>query len=1261
MKTRNEAQSQMSNTKTPAIAVVGASALFPGATDGAGFWRNILAGNDLITDVPSTHWLIDDYYDPDPKAKDKTYAKRGAFLPKVDFDALGFGVPPSIIPATDTAQLLALIVAQRVLNDAAQGQFETLDRDKISVILGVTSAQELLGSMVARLQRPVWEKALRDAGLPESQVVDCCERISNEYTPWQESTFPGVLGNVVAGRIANRFDLGGTNCVTDAACASTFSAISMAVNELYLGQSDMVITGGVDTMNDIFMYMCFSKTPALSRTGDCRPFSDKADGTMLGEGLGMVALKRLEDAERDGDRVYAVLHGVGSSSDGRAKSVYAPVPKGQSKALKRAYERAGYSCSTVELVEGHGTGTVAGDAAEFEGLTLGFASEEGAGGGSQWCALGSVKSQIGHTKAAAGAAGLFKVVMALQHKVLPPTIKVDRPNPNMDLENSPFYLNLTSRPWVRSSDHPRRGSISSFGFGGSNFHLALEEYTGANPALKKRSCDTELVVLGADTPQALVAALRGLEVPEDALRFVAHSTQSAFDKSARARVGISASNEADLSRKLKLAADKIAADGNAAFSAPGVHYANAAEPGKTAFLFPGQGSQYLAMGAGPAMTWDSALGAWDLSADITMDPTLPLHEVVFPKSVFGDAAKQAQADRLVATQWAQPAIGAASLSTLRLLQSLGLEADCLGGHSFGEVTALHAAGAFDAETMLKIARKRGELMQAAAATPGSMTAVTADIEAVRTVLASSQADVVVANHNGPMQVVLSGETTQIAAAEKALESAGLRFKRLTVATAFHSKVVADSAAPFAEFLAGIDLAAPTHTVYANSLAAPYPADATETRAILSGAVAAPVRFVEQIQAMWDAGVRTFVEVGPGSVLTGLVGKILADKAHHAISTDRKGAGGVGAFHDALAQLVVAGLNPELLTLWAGFDIQVDPAKAPKPKLAVAMDGSNVDKPYPPVASKRPGPNPERTPEVIIKEVEVIREVEVIKEVAVPVPMAASGAAPTQDDAWLSAYQETQRQTAETHAVWQQAMSDTHLAFLAGVEQSFQGLTATLAGQPATAQVVQAAPALLAPTYATPPAPQPARVVVAAPAPVPVSAPVAITAPVLAVPPTLDLTGLLLSVVADKTGYPADMLDLSMSLESDLGIDSIKRVEILAAMTEQAPELPEVDTTEMARLATLQEIVDYMGSTLPQATAAPLATAAPAIDLTGLLLSVVAEKTGYPADMLDLSMSLESDLGIDSIKRVEILAAMTEQAPELPEVDTAEMARLATLQ
>ena len=740
--------------QTP-IAVVGVSALFPGSQDVGGFWRDLLAGRDLIREVPETHWLVDDYYDPDPSAPDKTYARRGAFLDPIDFDALGFGIPPSTMPATDTSQLLALIVAQAVLEDAAGGQFETMDRSRMSVILGVTSGQDMMSTMVARLQRPVWVKALRESGLPEDEVQAACDRIAAQYVPWQEASFPGLLGNVVAGRIANRLNLGGTNCVTDAACASSLSALAMAVHELELGESDLAIAGGVDTLNDIFMYMCFSKTPALSASGDCRPFSAQADGTMLGEGLGMVALKRLDDAERDGDRIYAVLRGLGSSSDGRAKSVYAPVSEGQARALRRSYALAGYTPETIELVEAHGTGTKAGDVAEFEGLRQAF------GGAPQrrpWCALGSVKSQIGHTKAAAGAAGLIKAVLALHHQVLPPTIKVDEPNPKLDLARSPFYLNTRARPWIRGSAHPRRAAVSAFGFGGSNFHATLEEYRGPGQrALRFDGGGMQLVALGADSAAELLAMGRALADDPAPLAARARASLRQWRPEAAFRLLLLAADAATLSARFDAAATRIAAAPETGFVLPdGSAYGQGPAAGKLALLFPGQGSQYVEMGAAVAMRFPLARAAWDRAADLALDDAHALHEVVFPPPRFDAEAEAADLARLTATSWAQPAIGCASLALLGVLQDLGLDYAMTAGHSFGELVALHAAGVFDADALLRVARRRGELTAVASAEPGAMCALALPVDAVRALLDELAPTLVVANHNSPKQVVVSG-------------------------------------------------------------------------------------------------------------------------------------------------------------------------------------------------------------------------------------------------------------------------------------------------------------------------------------------------------------------------------------------------------------------------------------------------------------------------------------------------------------------------
>ena len=650
--------------QTP-IAIVGVSALFAGSNDADGFWRDIVAGRDLMSEVPPSHWSIEDYYDPTPGVPDRTYGRRGSFLGSVDFNPMEFGVPPNILPATDTSQLLALILAKKLMDDAP-GAFERVGRDRVGVVLGA-STTELTLHMAGRLQQPVWERAMRESGLGDAQIQAISGKVAEMYVPWNENTFPGLLGNVVAGRIANRFDFGGTNCCVDAACASSLAAIEVAVNELCLGHTDLMISGGVDVLNDILMFVCFSQTGALSVTGDCRPFSNRADGTMLAEGLGLFALRRLEDAERDGDPIYAVIRGVGASSDGRAKSIYAPRMEGQAAALRRAYDAAGYAPRTVELVEAHGTATAAGDVAETKALREVFddGSEE-----RQWCALGSVKSQIGHAKAAAGAAGLFKTVMALHHKVLPPTIKIVEPNPRLEIEQSPFYLNTQARPWIRRAEHPRRAGVSAFGFGGTNFHVTLEEYTGPAPRPpRRRTMPSELVVLSAETPQALGELCRETAKEldgsvGDALAWFARASQSHFDPKLPARLAVVARDAEDLRSQL----ERLAASPN-----------RAVDDGPITLAFPGQGAEYVGMGADLAMAFDAAREVWDA------DPELA--RVVFPPPAFTAEERARQATALSDPAVARRAVAMVSRSMLALLNALALDISDALGVDGGEVVA----------------------------------------------------------------------------------------------------------------------------------------------------------------------------------------------------------------------------------------------------------------------------------------------------------------------------------------------------------------------------------------------------------------------------------------------------------------------------------------------------------------------------------------------------------------------------------------------
>ncbi|MGF7237736.1 MAG: beta-ketoacyl synthase N-terminal-like domain-containing protein, partial [Frankia sp.] len=1008
------------------VAVVGIGSLTPGAVDSDAFWRTVVDGRDLISDVPPTHWLVSDYYDPDPRAEDMTYSRRGAFLADIDFDPSAYGIAPSMLPATDTAQLLALFVADRTLADLRRNSRADLDRERVSVILG-TGALDLLRTMSNRLQRPIWLKALRESGMPEPDAQAICDRIAAHYVPWQEATFPGVLGNVVAGRIANRFDLHGTNLTVDAACASSLAALAGAVSELAQGTADTVITGGVDTLNDISTYMCFSKTPALSRTGDCRPFSDAADGTMLGEAVVMFALKRLADAERDGDRIYAVIRGIGSSSDGRGGAIYAPVPAGQARALRRAYEAAGYGPDSVELVESHGTGTTAGDLAEFSALREVF--DASGRPDRQWCALGSVKSQLGHTKSAAGAVGLLKAVLALQHKVLPPTIKVDRPNPALDLASSPLYVNTVARPWITSPSRRRRASVSSFGFGGTNFHVTLEEYEppGNSPAGLApcaRAVPTELVLLSATSPLALLDRARSLACADQPLAATARQSQRDFDATDRCRLAVVAADAAQLADRIRQADAMISDDPAGPHTTPtGICYrSDSPRPGRIAWLFSGQGSQYVGMGGDLAMGVSQARAAWDRMAELRLGDR-PLHQVVFPIPGFTDDDRVAADALLTATEWAQPALAAASLAQLSVLRAVGMAPDCVAGHSFGELVALHAAGVMDETSLVRLARRRGEVMRSAAIGPGAMLAVsTSEPDAARLLRDAGVDEVWIANVNSPRQVVLAGKAHSIAVVAERFSEKGIATRVLPAAGAFHTPLMAPAQNPLREFLRGMELKPPKIDVYGNADAHVYPVDTDLIRDRVAGHLLSPVAFVDEIEAMYAAGVRTFVELGAGTALAGLVGQTLGDREHLAVSLDRPGRNGLTALQEALGKLATAGIDLDLMSLWSPYHFDETPSEPQPARMSVRIGGANYGSPYPPAggAAALPPPNPSRPVAALpgLPAVPAVSAVPAVtadeqpmsgggdQSVAFPPSPAgtAVGSAVTMDDPWLLAFQ-----------------------------------------------------------------------------------------------------------------------------------------------------------------------------------------------------------------------------------------------------------------
>src|SRR5271157_455108 len=1394
---------QLRNTP---VAVIGMASIFPQASNLQEYWDNILNKINCVSDVPASRWNVEDYYDPDPHAPDKSYCKRGGFIPDIDFDPTEFGLPPNILEVTDVSQLLSLVVARDALEDAGYGEGAEFDRENTGVILGVVGVStKLYVPLMARLQYPIWEKVLKASGVSDEDTQKLVEKFKLAYVGWEENSFPGSLANVVSGRVANRFDLGGTNCILDAACATSLAAIKMAVMELVEGRVNMMITGGVDTDNSIGVYMSFSKTPAFSKGESVRTFDAESDGMMAGEGIGMVVLKRLADAERDGDRIYAVIRGIGSSSDGRYKSIYAPRPDGQSLALRRAYEEAGYSPATVGLVEAHGTGTPAGDPAEFQGLRQVFGENNP---DRQYIALGSVKSQIAHTKGAAGSASLIKVCMALYNKVLPPTINVTKPSPKLDVENSPFYINTETRPWFRfNPDTPRRAGISSFGFGGTNFHIALEEYQSEQQGAYRFNSVAQTVLLTAPSPtellalcQANLAKLHG-DQGSPFYNELIKDSQTVEPAPQQARLGFMAGSIQEAKELLQTSIDflkqKLADE---SWEHPkGIYYRKSGlDPqGKVVGLFSGQGSQYLEMGRElqcnfPPMRQVLA----EMDNLFSADGLKPISSRVYPPPVFEQEQKNQLSDTLTRTENAQPAIGAISAGLYKLLQQAGFRPDFVAGHSFGELTALWAAGVLSDRDYYTLAKARGQAMSPPDDPnfdSGTMLAVKGDDRKIAGLIKDFP-EITLANLNSANQVVLAGAKPAIAKVQQFLNEQGYSAVLLPVSAAFHTPLVGHAQKPFAEAIDRVTFNAPKLRLFSNTTGQAHSSNPDEIRKVLAEHILNPVLFKDEIENIYAEGGYIFVEFGPKNVLTNLVKNILENRPHIAVAlnasakkdSDRQ-------LREAVLQLRVAGMNLKSVdpyqaafrtkparkksaatvtlnggeyvspktrsafekSLQDGFKIsmagvQPQPTLNETPASPVSHFEQNLpalnDSPQPaasPEVESQPLPvnsasDPsaagimeqnlaqfrEHQSEVVQLHTQYLNNEEEYGKIFAKLSeleMALiSNASPDKLEQIVPVFEGLERsmarfhdhqaETLRVHAQYLKSQEEFSHNFVKLVEQQF-GSAMTGAAAPAGQARVAAGPE---PKQVLPVAPVKTQALeehklVPAQKPLPesplpkraelpnreLSAPnvhpgngngfkpavQSQSAAVLEKPSPAGydvetLTSSLLKVVSEKTGYPVEMLELSSDMEADLGIDSIKRVEIMGEMRSIFPNLPKADPEAFAEMRTLGQIVNYLSNRPGQADAAPAQIAAVPVEvapeptvavsaydqktLTSALLAVVSEKTGYPVEMLELSSDMEADLGIDSIKRVEVMGALRAQFPNLPKADPEAFAEMRTL-
>ncbi|MEX5634291.1 beta-ketoacyl synthase N-terminal-like domain-containing protein [Parafrankia sp. FMc2] len=1284
------------------IAIVGMAGLFPHARDAREFWQNIVDARDCITDVPASRWNIDDYYDADPTRPDHTYSRRGGFVPDVDFDPLEFGLPPNQLEVTSTLQTLSLVVARDLLRDAGAPSSAWYDAESTGVVLGVTGPVPLMHPLAARLTTPVLREVVRACGLTEDDAAAIATRYAEAFAPWEENSFPGLLANVTAGRVANRLGLGGMNSTVDAACAASLSAVRMAIAELVDGRADMMIAGGADTENSIFGYMCFSKTQALSKSDRISPFDEGADGTLIGEGIGMLALRRLADAERDGNRIYAVIRGLGSSSDGRSKSIYAPRAEGQERALRRAYADADCSPSSVELFEAHATGTAVGDRTELTALD--GVLRAAAGGQTHFAAIGSVKSQIGHTKGAAGTASLMKLALSLYQKTLPPTINVERPAGPLAEDATPLYVNTRTRPWIRDPRRPvRRAAASAMGFGGTNFHVVLEEHSALRPAAGMVHRTARAWLWHAEDPAALRAALESGAPPVDG------ADPADPIPADHARIGfVTAPGDTDGADLLRIALAQLTAapDADEWTHPAGVYYRRRALPdARVGALYAGQGSQYLEMGLDTVLGVPTVAQAVDDANAAFTDGTTPLAAVMYPPPVFDPELRQEQESRLRATRYAQPAIGALSAGQYRYLTELGLR--CAGhlGHSFGELTALWAAGALDDTAFFRLARARGAAMApptdtadsdtdtgtgtgtgTEAADPGTMAAVQAGREQIEEILGAFP-DVVVCNHNAPDQVVVGGGTQAVAEVLEELARRGMTGRLLPVSAAFHTRHVGHAVDRFSQELDAVGVGVPATPVYANTAGAGYGADPAANRDVLAGQLLAPVDFVAGVEAMRADGCNVFVEFGPKQVLAQLARRILDGQPVVVVSTDggplrdgdvalkqaavqlavlglpladinrydpashsgdadevpaRRGMTitltGAEYIPDSRRALYAAGLTDgfRVSALAAPASVAIAPSAAPltaapqpapaepavaEPAVAAAqaVDGSwagNGSHAVAPVETvSEPLLDPAAVTEAVNRHLDLHDryldgQLQIAGELVALLRSGTEAALPGWVPAAVEHVKEQSLATGRTHT-----RANEVLAALAGLR-------------------LPAGPEVLPTGGGTPPG----RTEIPLPGPAVPFVPL--------VPAQTNRNG---------NGYRPEAASPVSGAHGEAGSGPVAR------STDAAPAAPTGDVTGAAAANGAVSTNGAAGVDGASSVNGATAPAGPGQDaVRAALLSVVADRTGYPAEMIDTTMDLEADLGVDSIKRVQILGALQEHFPTLPAVGPERLADMRTL-
>ncbi|KYC35299.1 hypothetical protein WA1_09105 [Scytonema hofmannii PCC 7110] len=860
------------------IAIIGIGCRFPRAKNPETFWQLLRDGVDAISEVPAQRWDIDAFYDPNPATPGKMSTRWGGFLEQVDqFDTQFFGIAPQEAHSMDPQQRLLLEVAWEALEDAGQIP-ERLANTSTGVFVGISTYDY-------------------------SELLLKANAIGNAYTG------SGNTQAIVANRLSYFFNFHGPSMAVDTACSSSLVAVHLACNSIWQGESTLALVGGVNLLLSPVITINFTKAGFMANDGRCKTFDARANGYVRGEGAGVIVLKPLSQALSDGDPIYAVIRGSAVNQDGRTNGLMAPNRWAQEAVLRQAYRKAGVQPSQVQYVEAHGTGTLLGDPMEMKALGAVLSSERPSF--KPHCAVGSVKTNIGHLEAAAGIAGLIKVALSLKHRQIPPSLHFQKPNPYIPFEDLLLRVPQTLEPWPETSS-TAIASVSSFGFGGTNAHVVLESGPEESQKAKGKSKNKQviesplhLLTLSAKSEQALLDLACRYQAlladhPTESLADVCFTANTGRAQFAH-RLAIVAKSNEDLTEQLS-----AFANGDKPVGLVNGHVQDRKRP-QIAFLFTGQGAQYFSMGRQLYDTQPTFRRALE-RCDELLRPFLeqPLLSVLFEKS---DDSKIL----LSQTVYTQPALFALEYALAELWCSWGIVPDIVMGHSVGEYVAACVAGVLSLEDGLQLIAERGRLIQALPE-DGMMAAVFADEARVVSAIDPHKSRIAIAAINGPNNIVISGNRATVEAVLKQLHAEGINARPLQVSHGFHSPLMEPILDKFEHLASQVQFAAPRIPLVSNLTGQILPTGEIPDETYWRRHLRETVQFAAGMHTLADQGYNLFIEVGPHPTLLGMGKHCLPPDSSTWLPSMRKGQDDLWVLLNSLSALYIKGTNVN----WVGF-------------------------------------------------------------------------------------------------------------------------------------------------------------------------------------------------------------------------------------------------------------------------------------------------------------------------------------------------------